>query len=142
VDGLTHFCWHCYAENGRERGPCSTCGRLIEAPATTTYVDCLLWALRHPVAERRLIAAHVLGRLGERRASAPLRELALSRDDPVLAAEALRNLVAIDGAEELAPLLSHLATGGAAGVRRVAQEAQARKPHAAAIAPLPLRAAR
>jgi HEAT repeat protein len=122
---LTYYCWHCYGENRSNHGPCGRCGRPIEAPADAGYVDCLLWALEHPVAERRMFAAQVLGELGEPRASDRLVVLARSSDDPFLAAQALRSLIEIEGVEQLAELLAELAAAAPIGPRRIAEDALA-----------------
>ena len=55
-EGLYVFwCFHCYARNEHPNGPCSTCGEPVEAPASLSYVDSLIWALRHPDGDRALI---------------------------------------------------------------------------------------
>jgi hypothetical protein len=122
---LTYYCWRCYAVNGRPRGACVGCGGEIAAPAEADYVDRLLWSLRHPLPDRRMIAAHVLGRRRELRARQPLLELAVDQSDPYLAAQALSALVAIDGTAIHRKLLERLAVTGAAMVKRVATDALA-----------------
>jgi hypothetical protein len=118
---LTYYCWQCYGENPRCGGICTKCGGRIEAPAGTPYVDLLLWALGHPLAERQMTAARVLGELREPRASAALRELAIGARDPYLAAQALESLIAIEGPDSLVALLCDRVVKGPIPVRRVAE---------------------
>lgn len=122
-DRLTHFCYRCYGENDRPTGPCSRCGQPIEPPPGTGYGQLLVWALDHPLPDVAMRAAAILGKRGERDAARPLRRLALSAADPFLAAQALRSLVAIEGADALLDVLERLAYAGPAPVRRAAQDA-------------------
>lgn len=120
---LTYYCWHCYGENVRADGACVRCGRQIEPPSETTYDDRLLWALHHPIAENRMTAIQLLGSRRERRARAALRALALDTTEPYVAAEALKSLIAIDGAAAMRGLLETLASSSPPLVRRVARQA-------------------
>lgn len=125
-DALTYYCWHCYGENGGPEGACARCGKPISAPAEADYTARLLWALGHPVRERRMVAARVLGDRREPRARGALRALALDSGEPYLAAQALESLIAIDGSRRLRHLLERLADEGkGAPVRRVARQALA-----------------
>ncbi|MEU9244457.1 HEAT repeat domain-containing protein [Streptomyces sp. NPDC048385] len=116
-----YFCWHCYGQTDNPGGPCPHCGQPVAPPPRTDYTDRLLWALNHPLPETRLTAARVLGRRRATRAAEPLRELALSADDPYLAATALESLVRVQGVITVRPVLELLATHGAAPVRRLAK---------------------
>jgi HEAT repeat protein len=116
---LSYFCWHCYAQNRLGSGPCATCGREIAAPPETSYDEQLLWALGHPLPDRRLIAVRVLGRRRVHRARDRLLELVFE-PDPYLAAAALETLVALDGAGAHAALLERLRQAGPAPVRATA----------------------
>jgi HEAT repeat protein len=118
--GPVYFCWHCYGQTDTADGPCPHCGLPVAPPTHTDYTDRLLWALRHPLPETRLIAARTLGRRQATRAAGSLRELALADDDPYLAATALEALVRLQGAAALRPVLETLATQGPAPVRRLA----------------------
>lgn len=62
--GLTYYCWSCYRPAQVASGPCERCGGPSEAPPDADYADLLVWALDHPLAERRLLAARVLGEVG------------------------------------------------------------------------------
>jgi HEAT repeat protein len=121
--GDVHYCWHCYGANDAGHGRCRLCGERIEPPADVGYVDQLLWALAHPLVERRMVAARVLGSRRERRAIPRLRDLALSRDDPYLAAVALEALVSIEGIPALRKLLERLAAEAPPQVREAATAA-------------------
>lgn len=116
---MKHYCWHCYAQNGNATGPCVECGGAIEAPADTAYVEQLLWALRHALPGRQMMAAQILGERREAAAAQPLRELVDSRD-PYLPAQALQSLVSIVGPDRLRDLLVPLARSGAPPVAAVA----------------------
>jgi len=120
---MVHYCWHCYGANDAATGQCRHCGDPIEPPAGTTYADQLLWALAHPLVERRMVAARVLGERRERRAIPELRELALTQGDPYLAAAALHALVSIEGPQRLRELLERLAAKGPPQVREAASAA-------------------
>lgn len=125
--GPTYYCWHCYAARARSDGLCHRCGHPAAAPPQTTYVDQLLWALKHPLPERRLVAARVLGQRGERRATGPLRSL-VAHSDPYLAAEALNALVKVCGRDQVCDLLHERARWGPAPVRAAARAALSTDP--------------
>jgi HEAT repeat protein len=117
---LTHYCWHCYGKNRRAAGACEHCGHEIAAPAGTSFDERLLWALAHPLAERRMTAVRALGKRRIEAAREPLRKL-VSDPDPYLAAAALEALVRIDGPERHRALLEELRTNGPPAVRAVAR---------------------
>jgi hypothetical protein len=123
--GLTYYCWHCYAKTEQRQGACRRCSRPIEAPAGTSYLEQLVWALDHPLGEVRLFAVQTLGAQRERTASDRLRRLALESPDPYVAAEAVRSLVSIEGLEDARDVLEHVAETGAAPARRAATDALA-----------------
>jgi HEAT repeat protein len=120
--GLIHYCFACYAENERASGPCERCGAEIAAPAGTSYDELLLWALDHPVRSIATNAAAVLGRRRTRAAAARLRPLVERRDDPYLAATALRSLAQIEGVPAVRGLLERLRSDGSIPVRATAAE--------------------
>ncbi len=122
MTGPRYYCWSCYAPAQTASGRCEHCGGRIEAPPEADYADLLMWALDHPLAERRLVAAQVLGQRREARAEGRLRELVWTREDPYLAAAAVQALVAIVGRQACADLLTELATRGPAPVRRTATD--------------------
>lgn len=117
---LTYYCWHCYGKNRRASGRCELCGEEIAAPAGTSFDDRLLWALGHPLAERRMGAVQALGKRRIVAASGRLQEL-VSDPDPYLAASALEALVRIDGAERHRALLEELRVTAPPAVRAVAR---------------------
>jgi len=80
-----------------------------------------MWALHHPLAERRMIAVHAIGQRRLARARGELRALA-SDGDPYLAAAALEALIALDGTEAHHDLIDRLRRSGAAPVRAVARD--------------------
>ena len=101
----THYrCWHCYGSNSQPTGRCPHCGEEIAAPPDVSYDERLAWTLRHPDPDRAMMAARVLG---VRRAYSAAPQLLGVRDppDPYVGAEALRSLIAIQGAEALHALL-------------------------------------
>lgn len=117
--GPTFFCWSCRARVDVDSGSCRHCGGRIEPPPAADYVDRLIWALGHPLVERRLVAARLLGERCEARATAPLRDLAEHSDDPYLAAVAVESVVAIVGVDASRALLRRIASTGAAPVRGI-----------------------
>jgi HEAT repeat protein len=125
---LTYYCWHCYGESVLSRGPCERCGRPIEAPEATTYLERLLWALDHPLGEIRLFAVQALGARRDRSAAGRLRELATETRDPYVAAEAVRSLVLIEGEENVRDVLERVIETGTAPARRAAREALSGSP--------------
>jgi hypothetical protein len=122
MSGATHYCWSCYSRADESVGRCRRCGGPIEAPSEADYADRLVWALDHPLAERRMVAARVLGERREARATDRLYRLARSRHDPYLAATALRALVSITGRPACADLLAELAQCGPAPVRQTVRD--------------------
>jgi len=121
----THYCWNCYAEVEPARQVCAHCGHRPAAPDSVDYTDKLLWALHHPLPERRIIAARALGQRRQKRAAPALRSLLSDDEDPYLQAAALSALLAIDGAAGMRPLIEELSITAPAPVRRVAQRALA-----------------
>lgn len=88
--------------------------------ADLDYVDRLLWTLRHPLPERRIIAAEILGARKEHRALGPLRTLLAEGPDPYLATAVLQALVRIGGVGAHRDLLDGYASYGPAPARRAA----------------------
>jgi HEAT repeats len=118
----TYYCWHCYAAGTQPAGTCRACGRDVEGPAGLDYTDQLLWALHHPLPDRQLIAAQILGARREHRAVQPLRAVLADTGDPYFAAEALRALVRITSVSDCQDLLTRYAASGPAPARRVARD--------------------
>jgi HEAT repeats len=115
---MTWFCPSCFAELPGQAQWCSRCGAV--ASADRGFEAALIGALRHPLHDRRLLAARILG---ARRVAAAVPALITAvedGDDPYLAAEAARALVAI-GAPEGIAVARRLATDGP--VVAAAQEA-------------------
>lgn len=124
--GPVHYCWACYARVESATGRCPACGGSIQAPEEASHADKLLWALRHPLVERRVVAARALAERGERRAVGSLAAMA-EDPDPYLAAAAVSALGRLDP-KAAGPLLRRLADEGPAPVRfaaRVALEERA-----------------
>jgi hypothetical protein len=119
---LVHYCWHCYAANANPAAACQACGRPVETPGDATYAERLIWALGHPLPDTRMIAAEILGTRREPAAAPRLRQLVAS-DDPYLAAQALKSLVAIVGVDATRETLVELAHSGAPPVAAVASRA-------------------
>ena len=117
------WCFHCYTINDHPTGPCDVCGEPVEPPDGLSWTDSLIWALRHPDADRALLAARTLGRLRAREAIPALREAAGAGKDVYLRAEALRSLIAITGAEPLRPWLDELSRSAPVTMRDIARRA-------------------
>jgi hypothetical protein len=118
---LTYFCWHCYGQNRQASGPCEHCRREIAPPEGTTFEDRLVWALSHPLEERRMIAVRAIGRRRLVHAREELHAL-VSESDPYLAAAALEALVALDGSDAHRALIDQLRRSGSAPVKAAARD--------------------
>jgi HEAT repeat protein len=116
-----YYCWNCYVQVGTGSGRCEMCGGRIESPDDADYVDRLLWALHHPLVERRIIAARALGDRREARGLQRLQVMATD-SDPYLAAAAVSALGQIGG-DGISELLRRLAETGPAPVRHAARTA-------------------
>jgi len=123
-----YWCFHCYAPNTRPEGPCERCSAEIKAPASLTYDERLIWALGHPDGDRAMMAASLLGKRGVRQARPALELLVERGGDPFLAAQALRSLIELEGAEAISDLLAAQAQSGPFLAARVATEALERLP--------------
>jgi HEAT repeat protein len=119
------WCFRCYALSDHSCGPCDACGEPVEAPAGLSYVDGLIWALHHPDGDRAVVAARTLGRLRARESAGALRAAAETGADIYVRAEAVRGLIAIQGAESLRPWLEALAHDAPLNVRNIASQALA-----------------
>ncbi|MBO0833461.1 MAG: HEAT repeat domain-containing protein [Actinobacteria bacterium] len=117
------WCFHCYAVNDYRTGPCRVCGGPVEGPASLSRAEGLAWALRHPDGDRAVLAAKILGQLRARESVPALREAAESGLDIYLRAEALRSVIAIEGADTLGPWLEELGRSGPMNVRAIARHA-------------------
>ena len=126
------WCFHCYALNDHPSGPCDVCGKPVEAPAEFSWVDSLIWTLRHPDGDRALLAAGTLGRLRAQESAPALRSVAVETGtDVYLRAEALRSLIAIEGVEPLRPWLEVLSHDSPFNLRNIARQALDGPPPAA-----------
>lgn len=65
---LTYYCPHCWHTLDGEVAVCPYCGYDLSAFESLPYTQKLIYALHHPIPERRVIAAQVLGELGAREA--------------------------------------------------------------------------
>jgi len=117
------WCFHCYAVDARPSGPCRVCGQPIEQPAGLSRVDGLIWALGHPDGDRAIVAARVLGKLKARESVPALCRTAETGPDIYLRGEALRSVLAIEGADSLRPWLKTLSRCAPFTVRAIAREA-------------------
>lgn len=117
------WCFHCYALNDHPSGRCGACGEDVEAPASLSWIDSLIWALRHPDGDRALVAAQTLGTLKAHESVPALRAAAEDGTDIYIRAEALRSLIAIKGAEALRPWLEALSRDSPFIMRDIACEA-------------------
>jgi HEAT repeat protein len=89
------FCLDCFATVDEGAGTCARCGSSLQVPGRT-YEQKLIRALSHPLRDRRLMAAEILGKLRSQAATERLAEISLDGSDPYLQAEAVRALAAID----------------------------------------------
>ncbi len=118
---LTYFCWTCYQPGSGSAERCPHCGGPVHPAADVDYTARLVWALHHPLADRRLLAAQLLGQRGDHAAIEPLRRIVAEAPDPYTTAAALESLVALTGLESNRPLLAHLTARGSVPVRAAAR---------------------
>jgi hypothetical protein len=90
---MTWFCPSCFAELPGQDRRCPRCGT-DPAAVDQGFEAALIGALRHRLHDRRLVAAHILGARRVAAAVPALIAAAGDGDDPYLAAEAARALVA------------------------------------------------
>ncbi|MEJ5201833.1 MAG: HEAT repeat domain-containing protein [Anaerolineales bacterium] len=65
---LTFYCPNCWTELQENTRKCPHCGYEVDHFESSSYEDKLLAALNHPLPERRIMAAQILGNLGSQRA--------------------------------------------------------------------------
>lgn len=118
---MTYYCWHCYARNSAERGPCKICGYAIEPPIGVSATDRALWGLQHPDPDVAIIAAKRIGVIGDSYCLPKLRELISSPPDPFVALEALRSLISLSDATAEQPLLDELVASDSFMIRDLAR---------------------
>lgn len=122
MSGPVHFCWTCYAQLPDLPLTCPHCGGPTEPPPDATRLDLQLWALGHPIVERRMIALAALERnpaAGADRAAVEAVRGLVDSADPYLAAQALHALHTLVG-DDAWGLVERAAQEGSAPVRRVA----------------------
>jgi hypothetical protein len=123
---VTWFCPSCFAELPEAARTCPRCGADLVASGRD-FEAALVGALRHPLHDRRLLAARILGRRRAATAVPALISVAEDRGDPYLAAEATGALVAIGAADGLA-VVRRLACSGPVVARAAARKALAGEP--------------
>ena len=135
MTGPTYYCWHCYAPLQEPSATCPDCGQSSDPPPGTDSLSLKVWALDHPLIERRMLALRALERSPAARARADAvtatRRLCHSAD-PYLAAAALRALHAL-APDQAAEILDEAAVHGPAPVRHAARQLLASDHAAAAI---------
>lgn len=118
-----YWCFHCYAVNQSDSGPCVRCGRAVQGRAGRSFDEQLIWTLGHPDGDRAIVAAHTLAQRRTRSALPALRQLVDAGEDPFLAVAALRSAISIASREELHGWLEALVRSDSFMVRAVAREA-------------------
>jgi HEAT repeats len=118
---VTWFCLTCFAQLPKTAETCVRCGA-DQAGSDRDFEAALVAALQHPLHDRRLLAARVIGRRRAVTAVSALISVAEDARDPYLAAEAARALVAIGTAEGMA-VVRRLARDGPVVARSAAREA-------------------
>jgi hypothetical protein len=116
------YCPDCFAEVEQQNGDCPRCGADLGSPAGD-FEEQLIRALRHPLPDRRLLAAQILGQRGARGAIPSLIEITEQADDPYLVAEATVALARIGDPAGLA-VVDRMARAGPAVARAAARTAR------------------
>jgi broad specificity phosphatase PhoE len=115
------YCPDCFAEVQEQATHCPRCGADFANPARA-FEEQLIRALGHPLPDRRLLAAQVLGQRQAHRAVHSLVELVDQADDPYLVAEATLALARIGDPAGLA-VVERMAREGPAVARAAASRA-------------------
>ncbi len=117
------YCPNCYEINEWGSETCVRCEAALRSPEGETYVQRLIWALRHPESSTALRAATILGKLNAPEAEEPLaRALEDPATDPYVGAAAARSLGRIGG-ERARETLMRALENGPVSVRLAAVEA-------------------
>lgn len=72
---LTFYCPNCWTELEEDTPKCPKCGYVVNNFELLSFEDKLLAALNHPIPERRIMAAQILGNTGSLRALAKFRDI-------------------------------------------------------------------
>lgn len=115
------YCPDCFAEVEQQARRCPRCGTDVAKPAGD-FEEQLIRALGHPLPDRQLLAAQVLGQRQARRAVPRLIEIAEQHHDPYLVAEAIVALARIGDPAGLA-VVDRIARRGPAVARAAARAA-------------------
>jgi HEAT repeat protein len=128
------YCPACFAEVGSQTAPCPRCGDLGDT--AIDFEESLIRALGHPLPDRRLLAAQVLGQRRARGAVPGLIAAVEQGDDPYLAAEAVVALARIGDPGGLA-IVDQMAREGPAVARAAARAALRERSAAPSGSPAP-----
>lgn len=106
---VIRFCPRCYAEN-RDQEFCQACGWPLTQASRDSYLQKLIWALRHPEPETRIRAVTLLGQLGDeaRPALPELEAMLKSSGDLFLRAEVIKSIAMVAGADAVPMALDGL----------------------------------
>jgi HEAT repeat protein len=118
---LQWYCPDCFAEVEQQTAHCPRCGADLADPARD-FEEQLIRALGHPLPDRRLLAAQVLGQRQARSAVPDLIGIVEEADDPYLVAEATVALARIGDPAGLA-VVDRMARQGSAVARAAARTA-------------------
>jgi len=102
MEKIKRFCPRCWGENEYDAAVCASCGKDLLDGAQESYVDKLLWALHHPVAEIAIRAIYILGEMKVQKAVPALEALCQQSEDIFLkkeAKEALKKIAEQTAAE-------------------------------------------
>jgi len=113
------FCWHAMASPTEQ---CPVCCADLARYTRLPYEEKLLLALRHPIAENRMIAIEILGRIGYAPAVPLLARVLREDGDPYLLRAAVVALARI-GNHEARALLEQATSHVSVIVRQAAAEA-------------------
>ena len=127
------YCPECFARVEQQTERCRHCGADL-SDATFDFEEQLIRALRHPLPDRRLLAAQVLGQRRAHRAVPGLIGIIRESDDPYLVAEATMALARIGDPAGLA-VVEEMARHGPAVARAAASTALHHRRRAASQPP-------
>lgn len=99
---ITYYCPNCWEELSKQLAVCPHCSFPLEQYNALSYEEKLSKALHHPLHERRIMAAEVLGKLAYRQAMPIFKEIIESeKEDYFFLAAILKAVSKIDHPDQM-----------------------------------------
>jgi len=101
-----YYCPNCWKEINDKILTCPHCGHVLSQQQSFTYVEKLIHALRHPIPEKRMMAAQLLGDLRCKEALSVFAEILKKESDYYFIKEIILAIDKIGSEDGIAILLS------------------------------------